>query len=119
MEGKSKLSVQNIIGRITHGLVGMDIFLNEKTRNEYLADFLTLKEDEIKEIFLWTSAQRRLIPSCELKLSDEENGFLECIRRAQEVVQKIDQIESDKEIENCINELGSKMDIIYTAAQQR
>jgi hypothetical protein len=119
MEEKSRLSVQNIIGRITHGLVGMDIFLNEKKSNEYLRDFLTLKEDEIKEAFLSTTAQKRLVPSREVKLSDEESVFLNCFRKTQEMVVKIDEVKSNREIEDSINELGSKMDIIYATVPER
>jgi len=113
------LSVYNIIGRITHGLIGMDIFLDEKKSNEYLKDFLTLKEDEIKEALLLTSPQKRLIPLAQEKLSNEESAFLKCIKKTQEIVAKIDRIESDSEIEKCINELGSKMDIIYAAVPER
>lgn len=113
------MSVQNIIGRITHGLIGMDIFLNEKKGNEYLQDFLTLKEDDIKEAFLSISAQKKLIPSHEAKLSDEENVFLDCVRKAQGLVAGIDRVKSHKEIEDCINELGSKMDVIYAAIPER
>lgn len=119
MEEKNKLSVQNIIGRVTHGLVGMDIFLNEKKSNDYLKDFLTLREDEIKEAFLSRSVPKKLIPSHEAELSKEESAFLSCLRKAQEIVAKIDRVESDREIEDCINELGSRMDIIYATVPER
>jgi hypothetical protein len=119
MERRSKLSVQNIIGRITHGLVGMDIYLNEKKSNDYLRDFLTLEENEITEVFLSMIAQNRLIPSHEAKLSDEETAFLESVKKAQKIVRGIDKVESDKEIEDCINELGAKMDIIYATIPER
>lgn len=113
------MSIQNIIGRITHGLIGMDIFLSEKTNNAYLKDFLTLKEDEIKQAFLSSSAQKRLIPPYETKLSDEENSFLNCVKKAQELVVRIDKVKSDKEIEVCLNDLGTKMDVIYATLPER
>jgi len=119
MEERGRLSIQNIIGRITHGLIGMDIFLSEKTNNAYLKDFLTLKEDEIKQAFLSASAQKRLIPPYETKLSDEENSFLNCVKKAQELVVRIDKVKSDKEIEVCLNDLGTKMDVIYATLPER
>lgn len=119
MEERKRLSIQNIIGRVTHGLVGMDIFLNERRGNDYLKDFLTLKEDEIKATFLSSSSKKRLIPSDEAKLTDEENAFIVCIVKTRELIARIDRIESTKEIEDCINELGSKMDIIYAAIPER
>jgi len=119
MEGRNKLSIQNIIGRITHGLIGMDIYLNEKKSNDYLKDFLTLEENELTEAFLSTNSQKRLIPLHEATLSNEENAFLECVKKAQKIVAGLGKVESDKEIEDCINELGAKMDIIYATIPER
>jgi hypothetical protein len=119
MEEGSRLSIQNIIGRITHGLIGMDIFLSKKVSNAYLKDFLTLKEDEIRQVFLSSSAQKRLIPPHEVKLSAEESSFLDCVKNAQKLVTRIDQVKSDREIEACLNDLGSKMDVIYAVISER
>jgi hypothetical protein len=118
MESLEKVSIENIIGRITHGLIGMDIFITEKKENEYLKDFLTLDENEIKDAFLSTSAQKRLIPVGEVRLSNDEVRFLDCIKRAQRLVARIGTNNVDNEVEDCIIELGSKMDIIYAAVPE-
>ena len=115
MEEEKRLSIQNIIGRVTHGLVGMDVFLNERGSTGYLEDFLTLNEDEIKTAFLSASITKRLIPPDEAKLSEKESAFIVCVRKTRELIARIDKIDSTKEIEDCINELGSKMDVIYAA----
>lgn len=108
------MSIQNIIGRVTHGLVGMDLFLNERKSNDYLKDFLTLTEDEIKAVLLSSISKKRLIPQGEAELSEEEKSFIASIGKTLEIIARIDRIES-KEIEDCINELGNKMDTIYAA----
>lgn len=113
------MSVQNIIGRVTHGLIGMDIYLNEKAVNAYLQDFLTLTEEEIKETFLAMTVQKKLVPSNATRLSNDESAFVECVKKAQGIVSKIERLESDDEIENCIKELGSKLDIIYATLPER
>jgi len=117
MEEK-KLSIQNIIGRVTHGLVGMDVFLNEGRSNDYLKDFLTLNEDEIKTVFLSSGSKKRLIPREEAELSDEENAFIGAIRKTRELIVGIDRADPTK-IEDCINELGGKIDTLYAAIPER
>lgn len=119
MEKEKRLSIQNIIGRVTHGLVGMDVFLDERGSTDYLKDFLTLNEDEIKTAFLSASSTKRLIPRDEAELSEKENAFIACVRKTRELIARIDKIDSTKEIEDCINELGSKMDVIYAAIPER
>jgi hypothetical protein len=39
--------LQNLIARITHGVIGLDLSLREK--NKYLGDFLSLEEKEIRD----------------------------------------------------------------------
>ena len=48
----NSLLTQNVIGRITHGLIGLDLYIEEKKDNVYLNDFLTLTEDEVKAVLL-------------------------------------------------------------------
>ena len=107
--------VQNIIGRITHGLIGLDIYLNEKKSNSYLEDFLTLKEGEIKTALVSTFSKTRLVPTAKVELSDEEEALLRCVAKTQQLILNLERVNSEKEIENSINELGAKLDVIYEA----
>lgn len=115
MQATNSLLIQNIIGRITHGLVGLDIFLNEKSDNNYLKDFLTLTKDEIKEALISTSSKTKLIPTAKVELSDEEEALIQCVTKTQRLILNLKRVDSDKEIENSINELGAKLDVIYKA----
>jgi hypothetical protein len=115
MEEERGFSIHNIIGRVTHGLIGLDLFLNEKKNNDYLRDFLTLHEDEMKAAFLSSSYENELIPSSEPKLSNEAREFIECVKKTQKLVERINEVKSQREIEDSINSLGHKMDIIYAA----
>lgn len=108
----NSLLTQNVIGRITHGLIGLDLYIEEKKDNVYLNDFLTLTEDEVKAVLLSTSAKMGLIPRAEVTLSEEEKSLIDTIKKAQAVVKKIDHADA-KELEPIIQDLGSKMNIIY------
>lgn len=106
------LSTQNVIARITHGLIGLDLYIEERKDNNYIKDFLTLREDEVKAALLSTSANMGLIPKAEVTLSEEETSLINTIKRAQEIVKKIDHTDA-KELEPIIQDLGSKMNILY------
>lgn len=115
MQKTNSLPLQNIIGRITHGLVGLDIFLNEKKTNDYLDDFLTLKEEEIKAALVSASSKTKLVPPAEVELSNEENAVIECVIQTQKLILNLDKVNSEKHIESSIDELGTKLDVIYEA----
>jgi DNA-directed RNA polymerase subunit H (RpoH/RPB5) len=80
---------QNIIGRLTHGLVGIDIFTQEKRENPYLKDFLSLKAQEINEALTSVSA-RRLVPNTHRVTFEESTDLLKKILQAQKVIEHID-----------------------------
>ena len=115
MQTVNSLFVQNIIGRITHGLVGLDIYLNEKKSNNYLEDFLTLTDVEIKTALVSASSKTTLIPTAKVELSDEEEALIRCVTKTQQLIQNLEEVNSEKEIENSINQLGAKLDVIYKA----
>lgn len=119
MEGQRGISIYNVIGRVTHGLIGLDIYLTEKKSNNYLKDFLTLNEKEMRVAFLSSARENELIPPREGELPKEAEAFIECVKETQKLVQRIDKIESSKEIEHSIDSLGKKMDIIYAAVPER
>ena len=115
MQATNSFLVQNIVGRITHGLIGLDIYMNEKESNDYLKDFLTLKGEEIKAALVSTSSKTKLIPTAKVELSEEEEALIRCVAKTQELVLNLDKVNSEKEIENSIKELGAKLDVIYKA----
>jgi len=115
MQTKNSFPLQNIIGRITHGLIGLDIFLKEKKTNTYLDDFLTLKEEEIKAALVSAYARTKLVPPAEIQLSEEQSATIKCVIRTQKMISNLDKVNSEKEIEASIEELGMKLDVIYQA----
>jgi len=115
MEKTNSLMAYNVIGRITHGLIGLDLFLNEGKTNNYLKDFLTLKEEEMKVALLSTSHARAvgLVPIANIPLSEEQTSLIQTILKTQEKVRKIGEIEHPEELEPLIGDLGSKLDVMY------
>lgn len=115
MEATNSLLVQNIFWRITHGLVGLDIYLSEKKDNNYLKDFLTLTEEEMTGALLATSTGTRLIPPNNLKLSEEIESLVQCVKNTQNLILNLGKTGSEKEIEQSIRDLDERLGIIYEA----
>lgn len=109
---KNSLITQNVIGRITHGLIGLDLYIEERKDNVYLKDFITLTEDEVKAALSSTSTKTGLIPRAEVPLSEEETSLITTIKKAQAMVKKIDHVDA-KELEPIIQDLCSKINIVY------
>lgn len=117
MQKADCLLVQNVIGRITHGLIGFDLFLQGKKNNNYLGDFLTLREDELKLALASASAKMGLIPAG-IKVSPEEVSAITAVMNAQRVARKIDKVSSG-EIERIITDLERKLDLFYRSVRYR
>jgi hypothetical protein len=102
---------QNVIGRLTHGLVGLDIFMQEKKENPYLQDFLSLEAREINEALTSASAGR-LVPNG-YKVSFEESiDLLKKILQAQEVVRCIKRADK-KDIDSAVQNLKKATRLFY------
>lgn len=117
MERKG-ISIYNVIGRVTHGLIGLDIYVNQKRNTEYLKDFLTLDEQEMRAAFLSITSENELIPHREGKLPEKAEEFIKCVKETQKLVQKIGKIDSTKEIKQSLDSLEKKMDIIYASVPE-
>jgi len=115
MQATNSFLVQNVVGRITHGLIGLDIFLNEKRSNDYLEDFLTLEEEEIKEALATASLKIGLIPTAPAKLSEEEEALIQCVAKTKRLISTLEKAGSEEEVERAISELGVRLDVIYRA----
>ena len=66
--------LQNVVSRITHGLIGVDLYMQEKKENEYLEDFLSLEIKEISQA-LTSLSPSRLVPNSQ-QMSMEDFGLL-------------------------------------------
>jgi hypothetical protein len=108
----NSLLTQNVIGRITHGLIGLDLYIEERKENTYLKDFQTLTEEQVKAALLSTSVKMGLMPRGEVTLSEEQKSFIDSVKKAQAAVNEIDHKDA-KELEPIIEDLGSRMNIIY------
>lgn len=112
----SSLLVQNVIGRITHGLIGLDLYLQEKKKNNYLNDFLTVTENEVKEALLLSTSKLELIPAARNELLNKQIELINIIKETQNMVKNLDKIDPDKDVVPLIQRLGSKLNIIYEKA---
>jgi len=50
----SESKLMNLIARVTHGVVGLDLYLQGKNKylDKYLPNFLSLKDEEINDTFM-------------------------------------------------------------------
>jgi len=102
---------QNVIGRITHGLIGLDIFIQERKENRYLQDFLSLNAQEINEA-LTTASAGRLVPNAYRVTLEESANLLQKILQAQEVVKHISKADP-KEIDSAVQNLKKAIRLFY------
>lgn len=102
---------QNVIGRLTHGLVGLDIFMQEKKKNPYLHDFLSLEAREINEA-LTSASPRRLVPNAYKVSFEESTDLLKKILKAQEVVRYIEKADQ-KDIDFAVQNLKKATRLFY------
>lgn len=102
---------QNVIGRITHGLIGLDIFMQEKKENQYLQDFLSLEAQEINAALTSASAGR-LVPNARRVSFEESADLLEKILQAQEVVRHISKA-AQEEIDFAVQNLKKATRLFY------
>ena len=117
MERANSLFAQNVIGRITHGLVGFDLFLEEGKDNDYLKDFLTLSDKDLENALLSAPLQVRCISATSISLQPEHRDLIETVKQAQIVAKKIREVDPKRDIEPMIQKLGSKLDIIYRSVK--
>jgi len=102
---------QNVMGRITHGLIGLDLFLQEKKDNEYLHDFLSLTASEMNDA-LTTASVRKLVPNTH-KISPGESADLTTqVLQTQVIIRKIDKADP-KELELAVKNLKKAMRLFY------
>jgi len=103
---------QNVIGRITHGLIGLDIFSREKEENQYLKDFLSLTAEEINEA-LTAASSGRLVPNGHSVSLQEASEIIRRILEAQEVVKRISKAD-EKEVEVTMKNLKKTTRMLYS-----
>jgi hypothetical protein len=104
--------VQNVIGRITHGLIGLDLYKQGNTNNKYLEDFLTLRYNEVKDVLNPLMQTRDLIPIFGNQ-SVSMKSVAEIVKKTQEIIRNIDKI-NQEEIDRAMSELENALNIVYS-----
>lgn len=102
---------QNVIGRITHGLIGLDLFIQEKRDNEYLHDFLSLTAQELG-LALTTASVRRLVPNSHRISFDESAELTTQVLQTQVTVRGIANA-NQEEIDLAVENLKKAMRLFY------
>lgn len=104
--------VQNVVSRIAHGLMGLDLFTQKKERNDYLRDFLTLKPMELEQAFT-PSPGTKLVPNSGRASLEEWAIFIGKIQGAQKVIENIEKAD-EREIEGVVNDLQDAIRFFYS-----
>lgn len=110
------LLLQNVISRITHGLIGLDIYQQEKKTNEYLDDFLSLDIKEINDA-LTSISPRRLVPDTQQISLDEFNALTQRILKAKKVIKNLEK-EKSEAVETTIKDLKKTM-LLFCSVYRR
>jgi hypothetical protein len=110
------LLVQNIIGRLTHGLVGLDLYEQEGSRNQYLEDFLSLEMNEV-QYALAANTPKGLVPS-ERQVSLEDFGLvIDHIEKAKQTVKNLEK-QKPQDIKTTIRNLKKTVMLLYGSCSQ-
>jgi hypothetical protein len=108
--------VQNIIGRITHGMIGLDLYFRKKENSQYLKDFLSLNEDDLKCALSLTSSSKHFAPPEDGK--DGVDDLAKAVRNAQGLAKNIEQA-NPRSIEKAVRELSVRINVLYDIMMQR
>lgn len=117
MQRADRILIQNVIGRITHGLIGFDLSIQGKGKNQFLQDFLTLKNDELELALISASVKYKWLPAKRV-MSPEEKSLIASVTKAQGIAKRIDQTPTNK-IEQTMTELEERLDLLYQAVFSR
>ncbi len=104
--------VQNVVNRIAHGLMGLDLFMQRRERNDYLRDFLTLKSMELEQAFT-PSPGTKLAPNSGRNALEEWVTFIGKIQGAQRVIESIENAD-EHEIERVASDLQDAVRFFYS-----
>lgn len=102
---------QNVISRIAHGLIGLDLFTQRGEENNYLRDFLTLKASELHKAFA-AAPGAKLVPNSSRPSLEEWNTFIKKILNAQEFVKAVETA-GEEDIRRVAKDLQDSMTFFY------
>lgn len=106
------LTLQNIVGRITHGLIGFDLVAQGKDGSKFLADFLSLEDRVLDTALNFISTNVGFVPAGSEYSSEEKKVLKEAIDRARAIARKGDKIDS-QEAREIMSDLYGKMGFLY------
>ena len=115
MQGFDLLTVQNVIARITHGMVGLDLFLQGKEYSRYVNDFLSLGEDELEAAMKSANANTGFAPYLVGISFPRESEILSAVKRAQQIAGRINEADTET-IQKTMAELEEKVNYLYCSA---
>jgi len=105
------VQVQNVIARITHGLIGFDLRLQGKESEQYFGDFLSLTEKELRSALESASAAASFAPLPYKVTIDQGPEVISSVRNAQRLVRE--ENISRETIQRTISELEEKLNCLY------
>jgi hypothetical protein len=104
--------LQNVVGRITHGLIGFDLAAQGKDGSKFLADFLSLEDPVLEAALNFISINVGFVPAGSEYPSEEKEALKEAIDHARAIARKGDKIDSE-EARDAMFDLYGKMGFLY------
>ena len=106
--------IQNVIARITHGIIGLDLLYQGKKDNMYLNDLLSLEDEEIENALKSKIIDKRFAEFFPLEkdiITKQVKEITDSINITKKLIENRD-INKD-EIINMIYELENMLAILY------
>jgi hypothetical protein len=115
VQGSGSGLVQNVIARITHGMIGLDFQAQGKNNNKFVCDLLSLQNEEIIAALKSTSTNTnfsKFAPIEEEIICTQGNEIVASVEKAKKMIAEK---ETDNEkIAAMIEELEEKLAVLYS-----
>lgn len=115
VQGSGLGIVQNVIARITHGMIGLDLQAQGKPNNKFVCDLLSLENEEITAALKSTSMSTNISKFAPLEDEIIDKHGSEIIASVDKAKRMIKDKETDNEKIACmIDELDEKLAVLYS-----
>jgi len=105
--------VQNVVSRIAHGLIGLDLFSQRGEETNYLKDFLTLKATDLEQALASAPGATKLVPNSKRTTFEEWAAIVERVLKAQRIIKDIRNVDRS-EIEHVAKDMQEVMQFFYS-----
>jgi hypothetical protein len=115
VQGSGYGLVQNVIARITHGMIGLDLQAQGKIDNKFVADLLSLENEEIVAALKSTSMSTNFSKFAPLEdeiIDKQGSEIIASVNKAKRMIE--DKETNQEKLAGMVEELEEKLAVLYS-----